>query len=209
MNIRRLLPIVILASTLASCAGGPKIQIDDDVRKSIRTVSIDSDVALPDKIRYNSHTQNITANFGLIGMLIGDSDKNKKTDALEAAMKSQGIDMPDMVYKKFAREMAKRTPYKPLKQGSSSDATMSIDVHLYGLEAGGVDGHMFPQVTVSAQMKDAVGDVIWRNRATVGPLQKNNEAKYSYAELIAKPSRLEEILNDAAGLAAETVLADL
>ena len=39
--------------------------------------------------------------------------------------------------------------------------------------------------------------------------RKKNEAKYTYDELIAQPERLQEIMTAAAGLVAETVMADL
>lgn len=209
MKIRQLLTLLLIVSTLTACAGGGRVKMNEDVRHSFKTVAIDSDVSIPKNIMVNSATQNISANFGLVGMLVGDSDKRSKTDAVEAAMKKQGIDVSDIVYKKFAREMAKRTPYKPLRKGSKSDATMSIDVHLVGLDVAGAGSRMYPQLTVSAQIKDAKGKTIWRDRSAVGSLQKKNKAKYTYKELIARPARLEEIMTSAAGLVASRVMADL
>jgi len=209
MKIRLLLPLIILATTLTGCAGGPKIKIDEDVRHSLKTVAIDSEVTIPKTIQVNSATQNIASNFGLVGMLIGDSDKRGRTEKVEAAMKKQGIDMSAMVYQKVAREMAKRTPYKPLTKGSASDATMSINVHLVGLDVVGAGSGMYPQLTISAEMKNTEGKTIWRNRAAVGALQKKNKAKYTYDELVAQPARLEEIMLSAASLVASDLMADL
>lgn len=209
MKLRHLLPLITLAATLTGCAGGAKIKMDEDLRHSIKTVAIDSSVSIPKTIRVNSATQNIASNFGLLGMVIGDSDKRNRTEEVEAAMKKQGIDVSNMVYKQVAREMAKRTPYKPLTEGSASDATMSIDVHLIGLDVAGAGSRMYPQLTLSAEIKNAQGKTIWRNRSAVGSLQKKNKAKYTYDELIAQPARLEEIMLSVARLATSDMMADL
>ena len=105
--------------------------------------------------------------------------------------------------------MAQHTPYKPLASGSAADAAMSINVSLYGLQVAGAGSHLYPQLSVSAEMKDANGITIWRNRGNASPLTKENEAKYTYQELIAQPARLQEVMADAAGLVAASVMADL
>ena len=209
MKIRLLVSLTVLSLTLTACAGGPKVRMDDDVRSSIKTVAINSSIELPDELYYVGATQNVANNFGLLGSLIGGSDKREKTEALENAMEKQGVDMSKVVYGKFAREMAQHTPYKPLESGSAADATMSINIALYGLQVAGAGSHLYPQLNVSAEMKSPDGKTIWRNRGTVSPLTKVNKAKYTYPELIAQPARLQEVMSDAAGIVAESVMADL
>ena len=209
MKIQTLVSLTVLSLTLTACAGGPKVRMNDDVRSSIKTVAIDSSIEMPDELYYVGATQNIAGNFGLLGSVIGGSDKREKTEELESAMDKQGIDIPEVVYGKFAQEMAQHTPYKPLASGSAADAAMSINVSLYGLQVAGAGSHLYPQLSVSAEMKDANGVTIWRNRGNASPLTKKNEAKYTYQELIAQPARLQEVMSDAAGLVAASVMADL
>ena len=208
MKIRQLLTVLVISTAITACAA-PKVKMKDDVRHSFKTVAIDHSIEVPSTIKVGSATQNVADNFGLIGMLISDGDKADRGAAVEAAMKQQGVDIADIVYKKMAREMAQRTPYKPLKRDSASDATMSIKVHYLGLDVAGAGSHLYPQIGVSAKMKNASGKTIWANHTMVGPLQKKNKAKYTYKELIAQPARLKEIMTTAAGLAAKRVMADL
>jgi len=210
MKLRKLIPLLVLSTSITACAaGGKRIQIEDNVRHSIKTVAIDSKVDIRSSMDVTSATQNVSENFGLIGGLIGDNDKKNKKAELNAAMNKQGVDLSKIVYAKFAREMAKRTPYKPLKENSASDATMSIDVHLHGLQAAGAGKNLYPTMSVTAEMKNPAGKVVWRNHANIGMLQKQNKAKYTYDQLISNPARLEEIFNSVAALAASKAMAEL
>jgi len=209
MKIRQLFALVAISLTLTACAGGPKIKMKDDVRTSFKSVAINPEVKLPQSIYVTSATSNVANNFGLLGMMVGDSDIKNKKKELTLAIEKQKFDLSKVVYKQVAREMAKHTPYKPLKVNDAADTTMSIEVHLYGVQSVAASPRMYPQVTVSAEIKNAKGKAIWRNSATAGPLQKKNEAKYTYEQLIAQPARLQEVLTRASALATKSLMADL
>ena len=210
MKIRHIFALLYIATTLTACAGGPKVRLSDELHESIKTVALSSDIPVPSKVYYNGARQNVTANFGLIGSFIGNSDKKHKEADIKTTMEQQNIDVSGIVYKAFAQEMALRTPYKPLQGDAAADARLSMEVHLYGLQAAGIGSHLYPALTVSAQMKDADGKVIWRNRAVAGGLtQKNNPAKYTYDELMAKPARITEVMTQAAQLVASEAMVDL
>jgi len=171
MKFYQVLSITLIAVALTAC-GPSKKPLSAEAKKSLHTVSIKSDVDMPNKMFFHGKTQSIAGNFGLLGMMIGE------------AMQRKNVSVEGIVREAFRNEMAKRTPYKPLKSGAKSDANLFIEVDSYGFAAAGISSKFSPHLVVYAEMKDRNGKTIWRNKGRVNTLTKNNKAQYTYKQMI-------------------------
>jgi len=208
VKIYQVLSVVLVSVVITAC-GPAKIPLSAESAQSLRTVAISSDVEIPEQLFFHGKTQSITSNFGLIGSLIGDSAKETSQTALKEAMDKRNVSVPSIVRSAFRNEMAKHTPYKPLKNGAKSDANLVLTVDSYGFGATGLSSKFSPHLVVIAEMLDSEGDVIWRNKGAATSITKNNKAKYTYEQMLTSPDVLREMIQTAANLAASDAMADL
>ena len=208
MKLCKLLPLVLLSVVVTAC-GPAKKPLSIEARQSLKTVSITSEVEMPEDFWFNSKTQTVASNFGLIGALVGESSAESSKVAINQAMENHDVSIPQIVYSAFRNEMAKHTPFKPLKDGSDSDANMELTVFSYGFSAEGLSSKFRPILSVVAEMKNDEGDVIWRNKGTVTALTSDNNAKYTYEQMLTSPDVLREMIQSAANRAASNAMANL
>lgn len=208
MKLFQSLSLAVLCITLTAC-GPAKKPLSVEAKESLKTVAIDSNVVLPEGLWFHGSTQTIASNFGAVGSLIGDEARKSSEEVIEATLEQNNVSVSNIVRAAFRNEMAKHTPYKPLDSGANSDANLVIRIDRYGFEATGLSEKFRPNLVVIAEMHNSDGEVIWRNKGVVTSITKNNDAIYTYREMMTNADVMRDMLQTAANMVAKDALIDL
>jgi hypothetical protein len=154
-------PLVIL-----SVSGCGNATVSNDGMKTVGNVSVVSVGALPTVAFFNGSTTGPGASNGFVGSLAVAPAADERTQ-IPAYVKSQNIDLEEIVRTEFARQLAEKPGFKN-RIRDDAPSKFNVQITLYGLTAVPPATQLRPYLSLDATLTDPFGQVIWRQHDDVG-----------------------------------------
>jgi hypothetical protein len=184
--------------------------ITDAQRKSIRSVTVASDVAIPPNPQVIGPSVNKAGFwFGPIGML-ATMDSNDDSARLKTFMYEQGIDIKQIVRQEFVTGLTGSQTF-PAILAEGGEATFDLAVENYGFASGfsmrPINKPVRPTLRLAAKLSTSDGKILWQNAAYLTGL--NEHFQSIQLEDYYGGGRIQEAFTKAAQILVQELLNDL
>lgn len=186
---------------LSGCA--KTIQMSQNDRERIKTVSVKEEITLPPHMYYFGHGQSLGLLFGLIGGAIAGSSALKTGDEIALFAKENGIHIERIVQEEFTNQLASSGKFG-LSDQAGVDAELQMDIIVYGISIPhGFSKKFIPVLKVEAKLIDLLGTVVWQDNDYVFG---SHLPGFTLEEISENPEHLRESWEAAARQAAANVI---
>lgn len=215
MNDRSLFPRAATAGALAvslllaACANAP-VAMNDNVRSSVHTVSVDPVVTLPADMYYQGPGQAGMMMLGVIGALAAQGTAATPKARLHAVMDANNISVQDIVAAEFAKQAGAATAMKFTVGNEPADARVKLVVNLYGLsQSQGFGTTLYPMFNVTATMTKADGTVLWKDTDYVTALNGDNKDGHTIEDYLKDPELIRKSFTSGSDLVGHMLATNL
>jgi hypothetical protein len=200
------------ALPLLVAAGGCATKMSEAERRSIASVSVAQEVALP---AYPKVTGPEASKAGMLGgpfvLLAVMHSENPDSTAFKAFLEEHKIDVAQIVRQAFLARLGSANAFgQVVEQGAHASFQLTVDS--YGLAPGfsmaPVNKPLRPLLLVTGKLLALDGKVLWEHQASVTGLTEGLPA-YQFNDYLTNAARTRESLEAAAQMAAGLLLADL
>ncbi len=168
MKILRTSLVAIISLTIAACASGPK---NPQALQSVRTVSIDPNVKMPDKMQFTGLSE-MLAGAAVVGA-VGPAGSGAMTPSRRTA---PDFGIPQSLRTELAAALQKSGKFV-LKKESPTDAVLRIEVEIYGFHSAEMFARRVnPELAMKAKLVRSDGTEVWRFRNYVNHLTSGTPA---------------------------------
>ena len=166
--MRTVLCGALLAALLAGCAPAP-VRMSEADRSAVKAVALSKDVAKPPEPFYLGPGGAVGLMFGALGAAATEPGRQNARAALQEFVEKYGVSIERIVREEV--DAALRASGKLAVSEDASGATIRITIAQYGLSIpNGFSSNLVPVLTVTCQMVDAAGKVLWSASDRIGTL---------------------------------------
>lgn len=188
MILTRILQITLILLVIGLSSGCGVPRLSKKARAGIDTVSVNTEVSMPDKMGYIGHRFD-GASFGLLGALITSGVDDDEEERLNALMREHNIDVGKIVTGQFRDQLEAKRIF-PSVVASGGDAEFSFEIHFYQISL-----RYGAALKVTVYLKKATGGTIWKATAWPGLAKRDT---YLYEQYISDPALLQKAFEQAA-----------
>lgn len=201
-----------LAATLllAACASNPSVSMNETVRASVHTVSVDPVVTLPADMYYQGPGQGALMALGVVGALVSQGTAATPKARIHAVMEANNISLQDIVAAEFAKQAGAATPMKFVVGNEPADAHVKLVVNMYGIaQSQGFGSTLYPVMNITATMTKADGTVLWKDTDFVSPLNSDNKEGHTIEDLLKEPELIRKSFTSGSDLVGHMLATNL
>ncbi|MET0071639.1 MAG: hypothetical protein ABW096_16505 [Candidatus Thiodiazotropha sp.] len=170
MNIFKGMIALLVALSVTGCQSN-KERVDPAARATVKKVAIVASEQLPEEIFYTGSEHAFSAALGgVVGALIaqGASTTSEKIDM----QLKKSVDMPSIYKAQFVEAFIKNNPNNlKVVVEAEADAVITLVITRYGFgKANAFASTLRPLVIGGITMRTKSGDIVWRDGASVSPL---------------------------------------
>jgi hypothetical protein len=181
-------------TTLSGCVSQKALTKND--RESIRSVSINKDVKLPDEMYYRGPAQYFSIAGGIIGAVAGAADAKGAKDQLKASMLENKIDLGHIIREQFEIQLLSSNVFPSIVQ-EGGDAELKFEVRVYGFDqTNPVSSQLKPALGVLSTLVRADGSVLWQ-KLEIATNESQTQA-HTIEEYLRNPQLIREAFNSSA-----------
>ena len=201
---KRWLVCVLLALLPALGACSTK-RLAPEARESLRIVSIDSTLPVPDEPDMNDEG---LAFQGLVGLVASHWIGETRAEQVNQAMARGQVSIAEIVRSEFESALAATGMFQ-LGGSDECQATFHLEVYRLGMHRDvGFDFDLKPILGIQASLLDPTGKVLWQRKELTHNLNDHTPA-YDYEAYIEDPEKLREAFTVAAKLAVADLMKHL
>lgn len=198
--IRMIPPLLLSLTLLTGCVS--QVALTKSARESIRSVSINKDIKLPDDMYYQGLGQSVGMATGLIGMAVAQEAAQDHKAYLKAAMRDNQIDFPQIVREQFETALADAHIF-PWIAMEGGDAEVRLEILSYGfIQASDFSSHLKPLLQVTGRLVRTDGTVLWQQYNYVGNMSGQTPA-HTLEEYLRNPQFIREAITVAAQIVSD------
>ncbi|GAB4514144.1 MAG: hypothetical protein Tsb0026_19330 [Sulfuricaulis sp.] len=176
-----------IVSVIAGCAGASHIPLSQSDKNSIRSVSINQTVTLPETVTYRGPEASIYAVFGAVGAMVGSVANKSNEEVLKQFMEKNGIDAAAIVKEQLNTQLHDSQMFSNVVQ-NDADAQFKIDIVMYGLSNGGNGSKLKPWLVMNVALIKSDGRVVWQKY--LHDISYDDLRLYSLGQYVEKPELL-------------------
>jgi hypothetical protein len=175
---------IVLIGVLALTGCVSPVALTKPDRESIRAVSVQKNVKVPDTVVYQGGAQAVGMAFGMVGGLIAGLAAQRSAEQFKAVMQEGRIDLGQIVRDQFEVELREAGIFPSVVPGGG-DAEIELEIQSYGLF------HGRPALWVVGRLARPDGTVLWKlGESLMTPDYQG--ASYSLEEYQKNPQLLRE-----------------
>jgi len=194
---------------LAACANSP-VAMNDNVRSSVHTVSIDPDVTLPADMYYQGPGQAGMMMLGVVGALAAQGTAATPKARIHAVMDANHISVQDIVAAEFAKQAGAATKMKFAVGNEPADARVKLVVNLYGIsQSQGFGTTLYPMFNITATMTKPDGTVLWKDTDYVTALNGDNKEGHTIEEYLKDPELIRKSFTNGSDIVGRMLASNL
>lgn len=199
-QVNRTIAVMLLSLALViGCA----TQLSITNRESIRTVSINKNIKIPDEIYYYGLGHGVGgALSGLIGQAIADVAAQGTKAQIKTAMQEGHIDLAQIVREQFETELvAARIFPSIIPEGGDAEVRLEIGMFGFAQIFGDIlSNQMKPMLTINGSLVRTDGTIIWKKSSYVINATKQTPS-HTLEEYLQNPQLMREAFTVAAKIA--------
>jgi hypothetical protein len=201
---------ILVASVLAGCAGAPTQRMSVADRATIKTVTVNPEVQMPQAMFFHGQAQSAAAVGGLVGALVGAEMAKGPSEQIVAKLKEKQIVLPEIVKSEFQRAAAASGALAFADNAASADGELTFAVNVYGFgQTQGFSPLLYPLMNVSATLKKKDGSIAWQKTEFATPHNSENTLGHKFDEYMANPELLRATLTNMSGILSRLLVKDL
>jgi len=188
---------------LTGCAS--HVALTKSARESIRAVSINKDVKIPDDMFYYGPEQVGVGMFGLIGAVASTVAAKGPKAQLKAAIQEGQIDVAQIVREQFATQLVESHVFAAIIP-EGGEAEIKLEVRQFGFATQfGSGGSLQPTLGAMGSLVRTDGTVLWQQEVSVTSGDEQTP-RHILEEYVEKPQLIREAFTVAAKVASNALV---
>ena len=195
--------LMCFVAILNACTLG--VPLTKEKKASIRSVSISSDIQIPEAIDFSFEDRTPTKDN--LEMILKAADRATKVSSFERRYALSGTSIDFILKEQFENELKKSNLFSSVVS-SGGDAEFQFKIIKYGFDENLLDNKMQPVLSIDATLVTPNNTIIWNYKifcCDFYPLVQS----YSQSELYDDPDLMKQSLNEAAKAASIGLIEDM
>jgi hypothetical protein len=197
---------VLVMTILTGCVSQKSLTKKD--KESIRSVSINKQVKMPDDFLYMGPAQAWGVAGGLIGAMAGQSDARSAKAQIKTAMQENQIDLEQISREQLEAELLKANLF-PSIVPEGGDAEIRLEVRLFGLvQKNSFSAQLKPTLGITGILVGSNGTVFWQKYDYITAFN-DQTPEHTIEEYLKNPQFLREAFITSAKVISEGLVKDI
>jgi hypothetical protein len=193
-------------TALSGCVSQKPLTKKD--KESIRSVSINKEVKMPDDFLYMGPAQAWGAAGGLIGAVAGKSDERSAKAQIIAVMQEKQIDLKQISREQLEAELLRANVF-PSVLSEGGDTEIKLEVRLWGfVQKNSFSAQLKPTLGITASLVNLNGTVFWQKYDYITAFN-DQTPEHTIEEYLQNPQLIHEAFNTSAKIISEGLVKDI
>ena len=197
---------VLAMNLITGCVSQKALTKTD--KESIRSVSINKQVKMPDDFLYMGPAQAWGAAGGLLGAVAGQSDARSAKAQIKSALQENHIDLEQISREQLEAELLKSNLFSSIAP-EGGDAEFRLEVRLWGfVQKNTFSAHLKPTLSITGSLVNLNGTVLWQKYDYITAFN-DQTPEHTIEEYLRNPQLIREAFDTSAKIISEGLVKDI